>query len=242
MDKNVYLHEIQAKTLDFRNFFYWKLFSEFVVDKNASILDVWAGQWRNIISLKRFWYTNLTATDLSDYFQDDFRKCWISFWKWNVNDMAPFNDNQFDVIILCHVIEHVEHIDWMFWELKRILKPGGLLFLETPDYARSLVSFWNDYTHIRPYNKVTLSRIARAYHFDIMALRNSQISDKLLAIISMLKKLFSSNRDRHEDVKPTSSINLSPLTIPNSIHMLYKYFSMLFFWWDDMLLIWKNIK
>lgn len=49
----------------------------------------------------------------------------------------PFNDEQFDCVISSEVIEHIPnengiHID----ELTRILKPGGILVLGTPDYDR----------------------------------------------------------------------------------------------------------
>lgn len=48
-------------------------------------------------------------------------------------DHALFPDNHFDVVTLCHVIEHVHNPVNVMKECLRILKPGGLLWLSTPN-------------------------------------------------------------------------------------------------------------
>ncbi|HVA67716.1 MAG TPA: glycosyltransferase [Candidatus Binataceae bacterium] len=47
----------------------------------------------------------------------------------------PFKDNSFDCIISSQVIEHIPFDDALFTELKRVLRPGGMLVIGTPDYA-----------------------------------------------------------------------------------------------------------
>ncbi|MBI3010602.1 MAG: glycosyltransferase [Candidatus Omnitrophica bacterium] len=47
----------------------------------------------------------------------------------------PFQDHAVDCVICSEVIEHVPADPVLFTELDRILKPGGLLILGTPDYA-----------------------------------------------------------------------------------------------------------
>ena len=42
---------------------------------------------------------------------------------------TPFKDDLFEVIICCHVLEHIEDELAALRELRRVLKPGGLLFL-----------------------------------------------------------------------------------------------------------------
>ncbi|MGJ8620283.1 MAG: class I SAM-dependent methyltransferase, partial [Methylophilaceae bacterium] len=46
---------------------------------------------------------------------------------------ANFNEASFDIINLCHVIEHVPKPKLLFEEISRILKPGGLLIVKTPN-------------------------------------------------------------------------------------------------------------
>lgn len=50
---------------------------------------------------------------------------------------SDLEDNQFDAILLSHVIEHVSNIKELLVECRRLLKPGGGLYVSTPN-ARSL--------------------------------------------------------------------------------------------------------
>lgn len=60
-----------------------------------------------------------------------------------------FPDNYFDVVVSFETIEHIEFPDDFLQEAKRVLKPGGILILSTPN--RKLVSPYLFYRH--PYNK-----------------------------------------------------------------------------------------
>ena len=47
----------------------------------------------------------------------------------------PFSDNSFDFIFARAILHHVpDNLDLSFKEIKRILKPGGLLLIEEPGY------------------------------------------------------------------------------------------------------------
>jgi SAM-dependent methyltransferase len=45
----------------------------------------------------------------------------------------PFHDETFDIAISSHVAEHLTHPERVFGELSRVLKPGGLLLILTPN-------------------------------------------------------------------------------------------------------------
>jgi SAM-dependent methyltransferase len=45
----------------------------------------------------------------------------------------PFRDCAFDLAVSCHVLEHLHHPDDYVRELRRVLKPGGTLWLITPN-------------------------------------------------------------------------------------------------------------
>lgn len=45
----------------------------------------------------------------------------------------PYGHNQFDIIFSIHVIEHVVHVRAYLDELFRVLKPGGIVFLDFPN-------------------------------------------------------------------------------------------------------------
>ena len=47
----------------------------------------------------------------------------------------PFKDGSFDCVISSQVIEHLAYDEVLFSEMRRVLRPGGMLILGTPDYA-----------------------------------------------------------------------------------------------------------
>jgi 2-polyprenyl-3-methyl-5-hydroxy-6-metoxy-1,4-benzoquinol methylase len=47
---------------------------------------------------------------------------------------AKFDDNSFDAVLMMHVIEHVPSPEDTLREIFRVLKPGGMLVMETPRY------------------------------------------------------------------------------------------------------------
>jgi len=47
----------------------------------------------------------------------------------------PFKDASFDCVISSQVIEHLAYDEILFSEMRRVLRPGGMLILGTPDYA-----------------------------------------------------------------------------------------------------------
>lgn len=50
----------------------------------------------------------------------------------DLNQPLPFNDNEFDVIIISDVLEHIAEPDVLFREIARILKKDGKLLLNVP--------------------------------------------------------------------------------------------------------------
>jgi SAM-dependent methyltransferase len=47
----------------------------------------------------------------------------------------PFKDDVFDCVISSQVIEHVAYEEVLFSEMWRVIQPGGMLIVGTPDYA-----------------------------------------------------------------------------------------------------------
>lgn len=50
-----------------------------------------------------------------------------------VNDKLPFDDNFFDVVTAIEVVEHLEETGNFFSEAYRVLMPGGLFLMTTPN-------------------------------------------------------------------------------------------------------------
>lgn len=69
----------------------------------------------------------------------------------------PFANNFFDGVHCCHVIEHMypSQAHKMLSEVSRVLKKNGIFLLSTPILWHG---FYNDFTHIKPYNPESLIR------------------------------------------------------------------------------------
>lgn len=72
----------------------------------------------------------------------------------------PFKDGSFSSLDCQHVIEHVEDPLFLMKECHRVLKPTGRAVIVTPNVQSVGFEFYIDYTHIRPFTRTSLERIA----------------------------------------------------------------------------------
>lgn len=54
-------------------------------------------------------------------------------WMVGSAEMLPFSNNQFDIVLCSDVVEHLRHPDRCFAEMFRVLKPGGVAIVTTPN-------------------------------------------------------------------------------------------------------------
>lgn len=80
-------------------------------------------------------------------------------------DVLPYDSEQFDFIMLYSVIEHLFDPSNILNEVKRILKPHGIVFFITPNIDRCGSQFYDDHTHIRPYNPKGINRLMQSFDF-----------------------------------------------------------------------------
>lgn len=87
---------------------------------------------------------------------------------------AQYPDEYFDVIVMHHVIEHLEDPISTILEVRRILKPGGILLLGTPDFdsgcARRFGENYrllHDDTHVSLFTNDSMHRFLRDHGFII---------------------------------------------------------------------------
>ena len=90
----------------------------------------------------------------------------------------PVRDASFDCLVCSQVIEHIPYDDQIFAEFRRVLRPGGLLILGTPDYAtigwRTIEPLYGFFApggykdeHITHYTREGLIQLCREWGFDL---------------------------------------------------------------------------
>ncbi|ACS80710.1 class I SAM-dependent methyltransferase [Maridesulfovibrio salexigens] len=73
-------------------------------------------------------------TEACDFHSERFEPTDITIKKVNVcKEKLPYEDNSFDLVTSVEVIEHLDSYENLIGEAKRVLKPGGLLILTTPN-------------------------------------------------------------------------------------------------------------
>ena len=82
----------------------------------------------------------------------------MSFVRWLYRHSAGLADNTYDVIVSFQVIEHIEDDKRYLQEIQRVLKPGGVALLTTPNIKQSLSrNPW----HEREYTASQLTDLAK---------------------------------------------------------------------------------
>lgn len=114
------------------------VFDRFILPQDADILEVGCGPgtlWlENSERIPASW--TITLTDLSDGILDDARRRLaninrpIEFHTVDVQQL-PFLSNRFDAVVANHMLYHVPDRQAAFTEIRRVMKPGGLLFAAT---------------------------------------------------------------------------------------------------------------
>lgn len=100
------------------------------------------------------------AEDAVDFARGRYVRPNLSFMAVEPGRRLPFDDESFDVVLSFQVIEHVHDVRSYLEEARRILRPGGVMVIITPDRKHRLLPWqrpWNRW-HLREYSVAGLVR------------------------------------------------------------------------------------
>ena len=96
----------------------------------------------------------------------------------------PYPSNEFDSLVSFQVIEHIENDAEFVKELARVLKPGGVLVLTTPNRPMSLTrNPW----HVREYTHTELTQLLQT-HFSKVDMQGVYGNEKVMQYYEDNKK------------------------------------------------------
>ena len=96
-------------------------------------------------------------------------------------EKSRFKSNSFDVVTMFDVIEHLSDPKFTLKEIRRILKPNGLLVITTPNIgsitARILWKNWEEVRRVREhiyfFSEYTLKKILKSLNFEVLRIESA---------------------------------------------------------------------
>jgi 2-polyprenyl-3-methyl-5-hydroxy-6-metoxy-1,4-benzoquinol methylase len=164
----VYTTEITSGEIPSDNPIHQRLYKAYIVAENhvtGDVLEVGCGEGRGLeLIIPRS--KTFTAVDKIEPVINDLQRKFPtgSFRSMNIPPLDGLADNSFDTVVSFQVIEHIENDSLFLSEIHRVLKPGGIGMLTTPNRKMSLSrNPW----HVREYLAPELEKLARRYFADV---------------------------------------------------------------------------
>lgn len=146
------------------------------------VLDIGCGAGDNANALKRMGKevdgVSISTTEIS-IAEKYLRNAYV----YNLENGLPPNipDNTYDVVICSHVLEHIGFPQSLMKDLKRVLKPSGILIVALPnvfyyrfrlqlllgEFKTADSGIW-DYTHLRWYSFRSAGKLLMDHNFEIV--------------------------------------------------------------------------
>lgn len=174
----------------------------------ASVLDVGCGEGRALYRMKELRpdlrLSGLDLADVNSLIPPD-----VAFTLGSAENLSQlYQPGTFDAVVCRHVIEHLVSPLELVSGISKILRSGGKVFMETPNWVRmympfSYMYFWNDYTHIHPYTPFSMRRMLLEFGFSVEALHT--LSSSTWRTPAVLKKAKTSEKKALADTPPLSS-------------------------------------
>lgn len=152
------------------------------LDKNDIVLDLGCGNGQNAVKTGKI-VKRVLGLELDDYSLVLARQTAklkraknINFKKHDLNEKLKFKNSTFIKVMILDVLEHLKKRDRILAEIKRVLKPKGLLILGVPNSQTSWKKFqrgagvcsFADPDHKIEFSEKSIRRLLARHHFKII--------------------------------------------------------------------------
>lgn len=184
----IYTTEITSEHIPSDNPIHQRLFKAYVAAKpyvSGDVLEVGCGEGRGV-ELVMQQAGSFTAVDKIEealqVLRNKFPKA--TFKAMNLPPLHGLADNSFDCVLSFQVIEHIKNDRFYLQEIHRVLKPGGVALITTPNRKMSLSrNPW----HIREYLADELKNLASGI-FSEVQMKGITGNEKVMAYYEQNKK------------------------------------------------------
>ncbi len=205
-DKRDILKPLQQRvSWDVRSGKILSLLQKYVPEKKSSIIDCACADGSLMKQLTASGYSNLKGVDIDDYRSNEsrnfaFKAVDICFEK------LPWPDFSIDAIVSSQTIEHLENPHFFVREAARVLKPGGIFIVSTPNpfhilnrllflFRGNLFHFLEDDNHLTFFTRAIFKKTFLK-HFNLLQTDHAKVElkYKFLNNLKFLKKIFPANQ------------------------------------------------
>ncbi|MEO5979012.1 MAG: class I SAM-dependent methyltransferase [Chryseolinea sp.] len=184
----VYTTEITSDEIVSDNPIHQRLFKAYVVATeyvNGDLLEIGCGEGRGVSTMINL-AKSFTAVDKIESALEVLRPKYplATFKSMNIPPLTGLEENAYDSIVSFQVIEHIQDDALFLKEIHRVLKPGGVALLTTPNRSMSLSrNPW----HIREYLPKELIDLA-AKIFPVVQMKGITGNSKVMNYYAKNKK------------------------------------------------------
>lgn len=136
----------------------------------GKLLDIGAGTGDFLLTAKRLGW-KITGTEPNLKARQVATNKGLTF----LDSTTDIKDNSFDVITMWHVLEHVPDVEEQIKELKRIIKPNGVIVIAVPNFksydAKHYGKYWAAYDvprHIWHFSKTAIEQLFKQQQMDLV--------------------------------------------------------------------------
>lgn len=142
-------------------------------DKSNRIIDIGCANGVLLGALQQLGYTQLYGVDPSDAcIQNVIKQYGIDAYVGSLTRFPP-NLDQFDLVILSHVLEHVKDVQPALHQIRALLADLGYLYIEVPDASRYVDFMFSPFQefnleHINHFSSLSLTHLLSICGFRII--------------------------------------------------------------------------
>lgn len=168
---------------------------EFAPRLDATVLDIGCSNGGMLLALRQIGYTRLLGLDPSLRCAETAERLYSIRVVQGTLSQLPPGLGRFDVVLLGAVLEHVRELEAALAQVRRLLPPGGLLYVEVPDvtrFASTPDAPFQEFSveHVNYFSVVSLQNLLGAAGFEMIASRQTETAKGEKIASHELKAMF----------------------------------------------------